>query len=173
MAGASPRARGELDRAVPLGTSRNADPDVRSFSLGALTWTWDVSDVGEGEWSPDNRLVGVYGLSTTPLARRASTRMRGFPLTQGSTELLHRGHAAAHSVGGPDEGFNLLPQLASLNLGKEWRSLERIAAERPGTRLAVRAIYDDSTDRPALIEMALLTPDGVFRHQAFANREAT
>lgn len=144
-----------------LGLARGTDPDIRSFGLDPFTWTWDVTEPQEDQESSENRLLGVYGLTTAPASPRDAYRMRGFPLQSDSNVSLHRGHAAAHSLGGPDEGFNLFPQLAAFNLGRKWRSLERLAAKAPGTRLAVRTVYADWTGRPALVELALLTPGGV------------
>ncbi len=111
--------------------------DSRAFTVGTFTWLWDATrDIAPQE--PENRIIGVYGTSVAPKAARDKSRMAGFPLgSSGAGRRVHRGHAIGHSVGGPDEGFNLFTQDASVNLGREWRSLA--TARGPGLGVCPRA----------------------------------
>lgn len=86
---------------------------------------------------------------------------------------LDRGHFVAHTAGGGLD-LNLFPQLATLNRGRSqegrlWRQMENYAAEHPGTPLFARPIYRDSSWRPAMIELGLLT-DGKLWSERFSNQ---
>lgn len=144
--------------------------DVRAVTIRELTWVMDATtDLARDE--PDNRLIGVYGTSSHALGRRDKARMRGYPSPQRDSQLsTHRGHAAAHSMGGPDEGYNLFPQAATVNLGQGWREQERYCAVNPGTRFFVRAIYGDSSDVPASLEYGVIRAQGALDIRYFNNR---
>lgn len=68
---------------------------------------------------------------------------------------VYRGHAIGHSLGGPDEGLNLFAQDAGVNLGREWRSLERCCAWH-GTFLFVRCAYSVLSSVPSALEFSVL-----------------
>lgn len=128
-----------------------------------------IAAPGTGE--PDNRLIGVYQTSTTPRLDRDKSRIAGFPLPVSRRgRSVHRGHAVGHSLGGPDEGYNLFAQDAAVNVGREWRGLERYCAVHPGTSFFVRAIYADVSSIPAVVEFGLIRDDGRLDVHCFTNR---
>ncbi len=143
--------------------------DSRAFTVGTFTWLWDATrDIAPQE--PENRIIGVYGTSVAPKAARDKSRMAGFPLgSSGAGRRVHRGHAIGHSVGGPDEGFNLFTQDASVNLGREWRSLERYCASHAGTFLFVRCAYADLSSVPSALEFGILKAAGHLHVRRFSN----
>lgn len=133
--------------------------DLRSFTVATFTYLWDITVADPPE--AEARLVGLYGTSVRPTQPRDSSRMSGYPLRQPEAGLsVHRGHGAAHSLGGPDEGYNLFAQAAGVNLGGRWRGLERYAAAQPGTVVFVRCIYADASSTPSALEYGLLRKDG-------------
>lgn len=143
--------------------------DLRATTIGSFTWLLDATDsppVSEAE----NRLVGVYGTSARTSKSRDKPRMAGFPMPNGGSRTLHRGHAVGHSLGGPDEGFNLFAQKAGVNLGGEWRGLERYCVTHPGTFLFVRAVYADNSSTPAAFEYGVIRADGSLEVHLFDNR---
>ncbi|MGW0035525.1 DNA/RNA non-specific endonuclease [Gordonia sp. NPDC003376] len=143
--------------------------DVRAFTTGTFTYLWDVTSPEDSAF--DARMVGVYGTSAKPRHRRSSSRMAGFPLRRPPGGFdVHRGHIAAHSVGGPDEGFNLVVQSARVNLSARWRRMEKYAATRPGTFLFVRCIYRDTSSTPAAFEYGLILDDDSIIVERFLNR---
>lgn len=144
--------------------------DLRAITIGTFTWLWDATDSPPAT-EAENRLVGVYGTSASPAERRDKTRMAGFPLlnSEGPTRR-HRGHAVGHSLGGPDEGYNLFGQKARVNLGGKWRELERYCAKHPGTFMFVRAIYADDSSTPAALEYGVIRTDGSLEVRLFDNR---
>lgn len=143
--------------------------DVRAFTIGTFTWLWDATmDIAATD--PDNRMIGVYGTSVPPQATRDKSRMAGFPLNpSGGGSRVHRGHAIGHSLGGPDEGYNLFTQDAGVNLGREWRALERYCASRPGTFLFVRCVYSDISSIPSALEFGVLKQDSHLDVRYFTN----
>ncbi len=128
--------------------------------LGTYTYTFDVAA---------GRLVCGVGKSTTPEGSRDNSRQSGHP---SAPKGDHKGHVFAHSMGGGMD-INIVPQLAALNLGKEWREMERIAAANPGTAVAVHLVYDDNSDRPAGFDYGLDHPDTGFELQHFDNNPST
>ena len=61
------------------------------------------------------RLIAAWGISKGRHGEaRDSYRMAGYPL--GAGPLYHRGHAIAHTLGGPTD-INLVPQLGRINIG--------------------------------------------------------
>ncbi len=144
--------------------------DLRATTIGNFTWLFDATDSPQ-RWEADNRLIGVYGTSSRPGGSRDRSRLAGFPSPdRHSPGRVHRGHAAAHSLGGPDEGYNLFAQNAAVNLSREWRSLERYCAARPGTFMFVRAVYLDISSTPAALEYGLISHDGSLDVHQFDNR---
>lgn len=142
--------------------------DLRSFTVATFTYLWDAT-VADAP-APESRLVGVYGISERPKRLRNSSRMSGYPLRQPESGLkVHRGHGVGHSLGGPDEGYNLFVQAASVNLGGRWRELERYAAARPGTFVFVRCIYRDARSIPSALEYGLIREDGHLIVRNFKN----
>lgn len=143
--------------------------DARAFTIGTFTWLWDATtDVATQE--PENRMIGVYGTSVAPKSARDKSRMAGFPLASpGDGSRVHRGHAIGHSLGGPDEGFNLFTQDAGVNLGREWRALERYCASHAGTFLFVRCAYADLSSIPSALEFGVLKATGHLEVSRFSN----
>lgn len=143
--------------------------DIRAFTVGTFTWMWDAT-ASPGADEPDNRLIGVHGRSAPSNTVRDESRIRGFPSPQRDNERpVHRGHGAAHSIGGADEGFNLFGQSAAVNIGARWRSMEKYCAENPGTFMFMRAIYSDDSDQPSGLEYGIVEPDGRIHVEYFDN----
>ena len=103
------------------------------------------------------RVVLAYALSTQPLMKRDSGRIRGFPnandtiqktLGEG-TFRVDKGHFLGHaSVGLLD--INLFPHRRELNRGwsdegKRFRKMEKFVSDHPGTFSYHRPQYDDDT----------------------------
>lgn len=150
------------------GRATTGERDLRSFTVGTFTYLWDTTVTDAPE--PEPRLVGLYGTSGRPTRRRDSSRMAGHPLRQPEAgPKVHRGHGAGHSLGGPDEGYNLFVQAASVNLGGRWRGLERYAAARPGTFVFVRCVYANASSTPSALEYGLLRQDGCLVVRRFRN----
>lgn len=152
--------------------STPGERDVRAVTMGTFTWLIDATHAPTLS-DPDNRLIGVYGTSTSQAGPRKKSRIAGFPLPESlSSRRVHRGHAAGHSLGGPDEGYNLFVQTAAVNVGREWRNLERYCAAHPGTFFFVRAVYLDISDIPAALEFGVIRDGGVLDVHHFENRRA-
>ena len=128
------------------------------------------------------RVVGAYGLSTRPAQPRDRAKMRGFPdvnvgvraVLGDQAFLADRGHFLAHGSGGTLD-INLFPQLRDLNRGwshegKLFRRMERYVAEHPGVFYFHRPIYVDATWIPGELEFGILTVDGTWWVERFANR---
>ncbi len=144
--------------------------DLRAITIGSFTWLWDATDAPQAS-EAENRLIGVYGTSVQPVRARDKNRIAGFPSPERRNRgRLHRGHAAGHSLGGPDEGYNLFSQNAAVNLGGEWRGLERYCATHPGTFMFTRAIYNDDSSMPAALEYGVIRQDGSLDIHQFDNR---
>lgn len=132
--------------------------DLRCFTVGSFAYLWDVTSAAEPV--PESRLMGLYGASQAPSRPRDASRMEGYPLRRREAgPTVHRGHGAGHSLGGPDEGYNLFAQSARVNLGKRWREMERYAASHLGTFLFVRCVYADAGATPSGLEYGLFRED--------------
>jgi DNA/RNA non-specific endonuclease len=100
------------------------------------------------------RVVGVWGLSQPGNSSRDRSRMRGHPRpVRGGDD---RGHLISCAAGGGYD-INLVPMDAALNRGwsaegARFRTLERKAAELPGTLFFIRPVYQDATARPSRFE---------------------
>lgn len=109
------------------------------------------------------RLVAGWGTTTASRRPRDRRFMRGFPLPSSPTPL-DRGHLVARAAGGDEGiGLNLIPQDRRLNQGhgpqgRVWRRLEALAASHAGSRLFVRALYDDITDIPVRLDYVRTGP---------------
>lgn len=126
------------------------------IKLGACTYTFDTAA---------GRLVCVRGHSTTPAGPRDAGRQKGHPRAPKGD---HKGHPIAHSMGGGLD-INLVNQSAKINLGKQWRDIEKLAAKNPGTAVAVHMLYDDDSDRPAAFEYGYDHPESGFQVEHFEN----
>lgn len=143
--------------------------DVRAITIGTFTWLWDAT-MDIDPTGADNRMIGVYGTSVSPRVSRDKSRMAGFPLPpSGGAGRVHRGHAIGHSLGGPDEGYNLFTQDAVVNLGRGWRALERYCASHAGTFLFVRCVYADVSGVPSALEFGVLKPGSHLDVRRFTN----
>lgn len=136
-----------------LEQSANAVVDVH---LGTYTYSFDVGA---------ERLVCAVGHSSTPQGPRDANRQRGHPPAPKGD---HKGHVFAHSMGGGMD-INIVPQLAAINLGREWRAIETLAAEHPGTAVAVHLIYADDSQRPAAFEYGFEHPETGFQLHRWEN----
>jgi hypothetical protein len=141
--------------------------DVVAFTVGSFTWLWDATPVaGETE----NRLIGVYGRSDPQGLPRDQSRMRGFPSPQRDHQVkVDRGHGAGHSLGGPDEGWNLFSQVADVNRRGRWRELENYCSDNPGTFMFMRAVYSNNSDEPAKLEYGVVDQGGQLTVEQFNN----
>lgn len=127
------------------------------IDLGTCTYSFDTK-VG--------RLVCVRGHSVPPESARDRSRQKGHPRAPRGD---HKGHVIAHSMGGGMD-MNIINQAASINLGKQWRAIETLAAENPGTAVAIHMVYDDDTsDRPAGFEYGYDDPSSGFQVEQFDN----
>jgi DNA/RNA non-specific endonuclease len=99
------------------------------------------------------RLIAAWGITGGRAAgRRDASRMAGHP--RSPDERYHRGHAIAHALGGGTD-INLVPQLASVNIGP-FRQLEREALRSSGALYFTYWIYNDPhSQRPAAVEQGL------------------
>jgi hypothetical protein len=148
-------------------TATDGKRDVVAFTVGSFTWLWDATPVaGEVE----NRLIGVYGRSDPQGLPRDQSRMQGFPSPQRDhTIRVDRGHAAGHSLGGPDEGWNLFPQVADVNRRGHWRELEKYCTDHPGTFMFMRAVYSGNSDEPDGLEYGVVDQGGQLTVDRFNN----
>lgn len=124
----------------------------------------------------------AYAVSVKQLLKRDASRMRGFPDPNVSSQRIlgtkafraDKGHFLGHASGG-ELDINLFPQRRELNQGrsaegKEFRRMERYVAKHPGTFFYHRAIYDDETWVPQLLEYGLLEGDTHWQVKTFANK---
>jgi hypothetical protein len=141
--------------------------DIVAFTVGSFTWLWDAT-LTEG--ATENRLIGVYGRSDPQGLPRARSRIEGFPSPKRSHPIpVDRGHAAGHSLGGPDEGWNLFPQVANVNQRGRWRELENYCTNHPGTFMFMRAVYSSHSDEAAKLEYGISDQDGRLVVEYFDN----
>lgn len=124
---------------------------------GPFTYTFDTTL---------KRLVSARGHSMPPTVPRDRARQKGHPR---AADGDHKGHVIAHSFGGGMD-INIVAQKASVNLGRQWRKIEKLAAANPGTAVAIHLIYDDDSDRPAAFEYAFDDRASGFRIESFDNR---
>ena len=127
------------------------------------------------------RVVLAYALSIEQLTTRDYSRMRGFPDPNVSvraeaknTFIADRGHFLGHASGGILD-INLFPQRRELNRGwspegKRFRKMERYVSEHPGTFFYHRAIYNDTTWIPNLLEYGILLEDSTWWKDIFSNK---
>jgi hypothetical protein len=85
-----------------------------------------------------------------------------------------RGHFLGHASGG-DLDINLFPHARALNRGwpsegKEFRRLERLAAEQEGAFFFHRPLYRDASWIPSALEYGVLAVAVHSVRGAFANR---
>lgn len=172
----------------PLNTQLDAykataahSPDMYEIFMGNAVMIFDRG-------LTDERVVITYALSSKPQAERDKSRISRFPDPNESIERrlgdagfeADRGHFVAHSAGG-GININLFPQRRTLNRGhadaekptgqgKLFRSMERYAAERPGTFLYHRAIYDDQTWIPQALQYGVLVDDAEWWVELFENK---
>lgn len=139
---------------------RRTGNELFEIDLGACTYSFDTNA---------GRLVCVRGHSAPPESARDGSRQKGHPRAPRGD---HKGHVIAHSMGGGMD-MNIVNQAASVNLGKRWRGIETLAAENPGTAVAVHLMYDDdSSDRPTGFEYGYDDPSSGFQVECFENPES-
>ena len=135
--------------------AQNNNADLVNIELGEFTYTFDLSL---------DRVVCVVGHSSQTRAARDTSRQRGHP----SHRPDDKGHFIAHSMGGGMD-INLFAQSAGLNRRGGWRRFERIAAGNPGTFVAIRAIYEDGSSRPSMLDYGIDIPEEGFTIERFDN----
>lgn len=124
--------------------------------LAPYAYTFDIAA---------ERLVCARGHSIAPDGPRDASRQRGHPPAPPGD---HKGHVFAHSMGGGMD-INLVPQLAAVNLSREWRAIETLAAQNLGMAVAVHLIYDDDSQRPAAFEYGFGHPETGFQLHWWSN----
>jgi hypothetical protein len=141
-------------------SSARAEPDdmVTVDPGNGFSYLYDLAGTLRGGCcSHAPRVVGVWGLSQPPPGRRDKARMHGHPRPGRLDD--DRGHLISCAAGGGYD-INLVPMDAALNrgwsaAGARFRSLERIAAARPGSLFFIRPVYQDATDRPCRFEVGV------------------
>jgi hypothetical protein len=128
-------------------TSRKAD--IVETTVSGFSYLFDLN--------PDRlRLIAAWGMSQGRHGEpRDKARMRGHPLSD--AKLRDRGHAIAHSLGGPCD-INLVPQLLKINRGP-FQKLERNAVATPGSLYFTYWTYarnGPAGQTPAGVEQGLL-----------------
>jgi len=133
-------------------TGLDADDLVVIDPGNGFSYLFDLAGTLRGvSCSRAPRVVGVWGLSQPGAPGRDHNRMRGHPQPGRSGD--DRGHLISCAAGGGYD-INLVPMDAALNRGwsaegSRFRALERKATATPGTLFFIRAVYQDSTDRPS------------------------
>jgi hypothetical protein len=128
------------------------------------------------------RVVLAYALSSAPLHKRDSGRMRRFPDVNVGVRaelgdqafVADRGHFLGHASGGVLD-INLFPHRRELNRGwsqegKAFRAMEKYVAANPGVFFYQRPIYDDATWIPAQLEYGYLDRHLSWHRSTFANK---
>jgi hypothetical protein len=141
-------------------SSVHAEPEelVTVDPGNGFSYLYDLAGtLREGACSRVPRVIGVWGLSQPPAGRRDKARMRGHPRPGRPGD--DRGHLISCAAGGGYD-INLVPMDAALNrgwsaAGARFRSLEHIAATRPGSLFFIRPVYRDATDRPCRFEVGV------------------
>jgi hypothetical protein len=151
-------------------------PETLAIPQGSLTYLFDAAPTLNDQ-DGDDRVVAVWGKSQPPSGPRDHSRQAGFlPEPRAwSGNARDRGHLIGHAAGGGLD-LNLFPQAIGLNRGrtpqgKLWRSMEREAAERPGTPLFIRPLYRDRSWIPRELEFGLVD-EGRMRVERFQNADS-
>jgi hypothetical protein len=154
--------------------------NIHEISIKDCDYLLDFSDelVRQGKVSNtkyvDDRLVAAHGFSKRNNASRNDSRLSGYSLGPAGfiddkeASKFDRGHAIAHSIGGALD-LNIIPQLRSMNRGREWRKMERYCLHNPGTYFFCRPLYIGYSRHAAEIEFGILRPDGSLWVQTFRN----
>jgi hypothetical protein len=142
-----------------LSSARAEPEDLVTVDPGnGFSYLYDLAGtLRGGGCSRAARVIGVWGLSQPPAGSRDTARMRGHPRPGRPGD--DRGHLISCAAGGGYD-INLVPMDAALNrgwsaAGARFRSLERIAAARPGSLFFIRPVYQDATDRPCRFEVGV------------------
>ncbi len=128
-------------------TQTTAKSEIVETTTDGFSYLFDIAN---------ERLISAWGISAgRSAAARPKSRMKGHPMSQGPK--YHRGHAIAHTLGGPTD-INLVPQLASVNIGP-FRSLEKRAVATPGALYFTYWMYGRSAEQtPDSVEQGFLCP---------------
>jgi hypothetical protein len=133
-------------------TRTNRGSDIVETRAADFSYLFDI---------PTGRLIAAWGVSKGRHGgARDATRMAGHPLSAGA--LYHRGHAIAHTLGGPTD-INLVPQLGRINIGP-FRPLERRAVATSGSFYFTYWIYprtlraNNASQLPTGVDQGLLVP---------------
>ncbi|MBN8489372.1 MAG: hypothetical protein J0M20_16810 [Burkholderiales bacterium] len=161
---------------------------ISAMTFGAFCILFDLegSDHGDGRGpQPPGvfpRAVAAYGCSSPGRRprRRDDQRLRQLMPTEPSAHVgRDKGHFIAHSIGGAviAAETNVFSQRRGLNRGwtadgRVFRSMERHAAERPGTPFFMRPIYLAETDVPDFLEVGILLESGKPWVVLFDNRDS-
>lgn len=118
----------------------------------------------------EDRLVAAFGLSKAIAAPHDDNRRKSFLGPSGKVlgKGYEKGHALARQFGGGLD-INLIPMRGDVNRGRDFREMEKYAANHPGTFVFNRPLYRDATWRPAEIEYGVLTVEGNLWVERFTN----
>ena len=136
-----------------------------------------------------SRTVVAFGTAASKAGARDSGRMGGFlgkdpdiassESWRGRFLRLYkgkydRGHFMSHGQGGGLDA-NLFPQRSDVNqghspAGKEYRSMEKYAADHAGTLAFSRPVYCDESWVPIVLDYGLIPAHGQLRAERFPNR---
>ncbi|NVJ90393.1 MAG: hypothetical protein HWE34_01975 [Methylocystaceae bacterium] len=121
------------------------------------------------------RVVLAYAISTPPLMKRDTNRMRGFPNVNASTTFFaDKGHFLGHASGGQLD-MNLFPHRRELNRGwsqegKKFREMERFVEKNNNTFFFHHPLYDDLTWVPNQLEYGVLMESTNWWEDCFQNK---
>jgi hypothetical protein len=114
------------------------------------------------------RIVVACGVPIAPNHERDYGRQKGYPKPK---KGFVKGHLIAHSFGGGMD-INFIPQLRGMN-GGAFRKIENLAQKNALENLKsfyfVRAIYNNDSDVPHMLEQCLVYPSGTVNYETHLN----
>ncbi|MGO8796908.1 MAG: hypothetical protein ACLQLC_18970 [Candidatus Sulfotelmatobacter sp.] len=137
----------------------------------------DLEAMGEVPYDQtiEDRVVGVFGTSSSAPETRGSGRIRGWgePPEELVGSERDKGHFMAHCIGGGLD-VNVFSQDRRLNRGwssqgKLYRQMENYCYRQPGTFCFSRPIYADGSCVPRWLEFGLLKTDQTLWVEVFEN----
>ena len=142
------------------------------FQQSGATYLFDLAS--SAGFPQEDRTVAAWTLTPPAVSKRDASYQRGFPLPpRPGGGLVDRGHLVPRLSGG-EFGPNTFRQNRALNRrwsnqGKRYRTLERQAADKPGTFFFGHLIYSDDSADPQSLEIAV-RHRGALRVERFDNR---
>jgi len=151
--------------------------NIVQVTLGTYEYLFDLASEAPNS-KVEDRLVVVYGMSSSNLGPRDASRMKGWMgshFKDRHGRPMDKGHAMSHRSGGGLD-INLFPQRPQVNRGfgncehdLRFRAMEKETLKPPGTFCFMRFIYRSSTWFPAKIEYGLVRVDGSLCVEEFDN----